>query len=118
MENAAGRDLDWFWRQWVYTTARLDQAVDSVRAVGRDSTWVFLSNRGQMTLPVTLELALADGARQRRTFPVDMWNLGSAFTARIATPQPVVAVTLDPDGRYPDVDRANDRWRRGPATAP
>ena len=112
MENAGGRDLDWFWRQWVYTTARLDQAVDSVRAVGRDSTFVFLSNRGQMTLPVTLELTLADGARQRRTFPIEMWNLGSAFTARIATAQPVVAVTLDPDGRYPDVDRANDAWRR------
>ena len=118
MENAAGRDLDWFWRQWIYTTARLDQAVDSVRAAGRDSTWVFLSSRGQMTLPVTLELTFADGARERRTFPVEMWNLGSAFTARIATRQPVVAVALDPDGRYPDVDRANDRWRRGPATAP
>src|SRR5438034_3409919 len=23
------RSLDWFWREWVYTTARLDQAVDS-----------------------------------------------------------------------------------------
>jgi hypothetical protein len=118
MENAGGRDLDWFWRQWIYTTARLDQALDSVRAVGRDSTWVFLSNRGQMTLPVTLELTLADGSRERRTFPIEMWNLGAAFTARITTPRPVVAVTLDPDGRYPDVDRANDRWRRGPATAP
>ena len=89
-----------------------------MRAGGRDSTFVFLSNRGQMTLPVTLELTLADGTRQRRTFPVEMWNLGGAFTARIATPRPVVAVTLDPDGRYPDRDRDNDRWRGGAATAP
>jgi len=32
MENLSGRNLDWFWRGWIYTTARLDQAVDSVLA--------------------------------------------------------------------------------------
>src|SRR5207245_10518386 len=53
IENVSGRDLDWFWRAWVYTTARLDQAVDSVTAVG-DTAFVFLSNRGHMVLPVTL----------------------------------------------------------------
>ncbi len=30
IENVSGRNLDWFWREWVFTTARLDQAVDSV----------------------------------------------------------------------------------------
>jgi hypothetical protein len=30
MENVSGRNLDWYWREWIYTTARLDQAVDSV----------------------------------------------------------------------------------------
>ncbi|MEK7668011.1 MAG: M1 family metallopeptidase, partial [Gemmatimonadota bacterium] len=30
MDNLTGRNLDWFWRAWVYTTARLDQAIDSV----------------------------------------------------------------------------------------
>jgi hypothetical protein len=30
MDNLTGRNLDWYWREWVYSTARLDQAVDSV----------------------------------------------------------------------------------------
>lgn len=115
MTNVTGRDLDWFWRQWVYTTARLDQAVDSVQAVAPDSTYVFLSSRGQMTLPATLELTYADGSRDRHSYPVEMWNLGPQFVARIATARRVTAVRLDPDGVYPDVNRANDRW---PATAP
>ena len=34
IENVSGRNLDWFWREWVYTTARLDQAVDSVTGPG------------------------------------------------------------------------------------
>ncbi len=34
IENVSGRNLDWFWRDWVFTTARLDQAVDSVVGPG------------------------------------------------------------------------------------
>src|SRR5256885_4820113 len=62
-ENVAGRDLDWFWREWVYTTARLDQAVDSVGSAG-DTTLIHLSNRGQMVLPLTLELKVSDRATE------------------------------------------------------
>jgi len=112
IENVSGRNLDWFWRAWVYTTARLDQAVDSVGTAG-DTTFVFLSNRGQMVLPVTLELRYADGSSERRELPIEMWNLGSRFTSRIRTGGKAIAgVVLDPQATYPDVDRANNRWPR------
>ena len=110
-ENVAGRDLDWFWREWVYTTARLDQAVDSVRIAG-DTTLISLSNRGQMVLPVTLELRFADGTSETRTYPIELWNLGNKATARVGTAKPVVSVEVDPKQIYPDVDRANNRWPR------
>jgi aminopeptidase N len=112
MANVSGRDLDWFWRNWVYTTARLDQAVDSVRAVGSDSTYVFLSNRGQMVLPVTLELRYGDGTAETRRLPVEMWNLGDRFTARFATPKRVAGVVVDSTASLPDSDRGNNSWRR------
>jgi len=113
IENVSGRDLDWFWRAWVYTTARLDQAVDSVTAAG-DTALVFLSNRGQMVLPVTLELRYTDGSSEIRELPIEMWNLGSRFTARVrrAGGQSVAGVVVDPKGIYPDIDRANNRWPR------
>ena len=112
IENVSGRNLDWFWRAWVYTTARLDQAVDSVGAAG-DTTFVFLSNRGQMVLPVTLELRYADGSSERRELPIEMWNLGSRFTSRIRTGGKAIAgVVVDPQAIYPDIDRANNRWPR------
>jgi hypothetical protein len=110
MANVSGRDLDWFWRGWIYTTARLDQAVDSVRTVGGDSTYVYLSNRGQMVLPVTLELRYADGTRETRQLPVEMWNLGDRFTARFATAKPAARVVVDPTASLPDVNRANNSW--------
>ena len=110
-DNVAGRDLDWFWREWVYTTARLDQAVDSVRIAG-DTTLISLSNRGQMVLPVTLELRFADGTSETRAYPIELWNLGNKATARVGTAKPVVSVEVDPKQIYPDVDRANNRWPR------
>ena len=112
MANVSGRDLDWFWRGWIYTTARLDQAVDSVRAVGGDSAYVYLSNRGQMVLPVTLELRYADGTRETRQLPVEMWNLGDRFTARFATLKPVASVVVDPTASLPDVNRGNNNWKK------
>ena len=30
MEDASGTVLDWFWRGWIYTTARLDQSIERV----------------------------------------------------------------------------------------
>src|SRR5436189_914000 len=111
MGTLTGRDLDWFWRSWIYTTARLDQAVDSVRARD-DSTFLYLSNRGQMVLPVTLELRYADGTTETRNLPVEMWDLGTRFTYRLATAKRLSSVVVDPRRIYPDVARENNSWKR------
>ena len=111
MSNLTGRDLDWFWRNWIYTTARLDQAVDSVRA-GGDTTFLYLSNRAQMVLPVTLELRYADNSAETRVLPVEMWDLGNRFTYRLATAKRLASVVIDPRRIYPDVARDNNSWKR------
>jgi hypothetical protein len=104
MRDASGVDLDWFWRDWVYTTARLDQAVDSISG-GK----VHLSNRGSMTLPLELEITYGDGSTERLRLPVDMWNLGPRFSYRLKSEKPVRRVTVDPRQALPDVDRRNNQ---------
>ena len=111
VSNETGRDLDWFWRGWIYTTARLDQAVDSVRATG-DSTFLYLSNRGQMILPVTLALRYDDGSTETRNLPVEMWDLGNRFTYRFSSAKRLAAATIDPRRVYPDINRDNNSWKR------
>ena len=111
MSNATGRDLDWFWRNWIYTTARLDQAVDSVRATS-DTTFIYLSNRAQMVLPVTLDLRYADNTTETRTLPVEMWDLGSRFTYRLTSAKRLASATIDPRRVYPDIARDNNSWKR------
>jgi hypothetical protein len=110
MRDASGVDLDWFWRDWIYTTARLDQAVDSI---GTEK--VYLSNRGTMTLPLEMDLVYDNDSTQRVQLPVEMWNLGPHFAYRIRGGQPVKRVVVDPRQALPDVDRGNNQRSRPPS---
>jgi hypothetical protein len=112
MRDQSGMDLDWFWRGWVYTAARLDQAVDSIatRADGGQSV-IILSN-GTMIMPAELKLTFADETVQTVRLPVDMWNLGRRFEYRVPGSKRVIAAEVDPRAAYPDTNRANNRWPR------
>jgi Peptidase family M1 domain len=111
MRDASGMDLDWFWRDWIYTTARLDQAVDSLgESDGRQKVW--LSNRASMIMPAELELTYADGTSERVRLPVEMWNLGPRFAYRVRGERRVVRAEVDPRRVLPDINRSNNRRER------
>jgi hypothetical protein len=111
MRDASGMDLDFFWRDWIFTTARLDQAVDSV-GTADSAQKVFLSNRGTMTLPLEMELTYDDGSKETVRLPVEMWNLGPRFAYRVRSDRRVTGVVVDPRRVLPDVDRANNTLTR------
>ena len=116
MRDQSGMDLDWFFRGWIYTTARLDQAVDSVRVLNDSLTEIYLSNRGSMVMPlvVAVQLVDTDGTPMTHftTLPAEMWNLGPKFTLRHRGRETVVQVSVDPNGAMPDIDRSNNLWTR------
>jgi hypothetical protein len=118
IEDGVGEDLSWFWRGWMFTTAQLDQAVDSL--VLSDSAGVeariHLRNAGGIPMPVDLALLLDDGTTRRVRLPVEIWFGGGRYTAVIPGPRKVNSVIIDPEGLYPDVARADNRWPRAPAT--
>jgi aminopeptidase N len=112
MRDESGMELDWFWRGWIFTTSRLDQAVDSVTTTAAGQTTIVLSNRGTMVMPAELRVTFADGSAQTVRLPVEMWNLGHRFAYRVAQAKPVRRVEIDPRHVLPDQDRANNVWER------
>ena len=110
MRDCSGMDLDWFWRDWIFTTARLDQAVDSVGPRDGGGTNVYLSSRGTMVMPAELAITRADGSRTVVRLPVEMWNLGGQFTYRLPPGATLTRVEVDPRGALPDTDRRNNTW--------
>lgn len=118
IEDGVGEDLSWFWRGWLFTTAQLDQAVDSLAL--SDSAGVvsriYLRNEGGIPMPVQLSMLMDDGSTRQLQLPVEIWFGGTRYTAVIPGPHKVNSVIIDADGVYPDVDRADNRWPRAPAT--
>jgi hypothetical protein len=111
MNHALGRDLDWFWYSWLFTTDRVDGSIRSVRQAG-NSTVVTVHQAGRMPSPVVLRAEFADGTSQVYEFPVDVWFGGSrTWDAALETGGRVVRrIDLDPFGRFPDRDPADNVW--------
>ncbi len=107
MRDRTGMDLDWYWRDWVYTTNRPDQGVEAITNGDSGST-VILVNKGTMQLPGFLRVTYADGTKEDLTFPVEMWNQGPRFTWHAKAGKRVVRAEIDPDGKLPDADRGNN----------
>ena len=107
MRDRTGVDLDWYWRDWIYTASRPDQAVEAIEH-GPDGARVTIGNRGTMQLPIFLRLTFDDGTTASLALPVDAWNQGPRFTRTVRSPRRVVRAEVDPDGRLPDDDRSNN----------
>ncbi len=112
IEDAAGEDLAWFWRGWFYTTAQLDQSVDSVHTLDSLDQYynrIFLVNRKEMVMPVEMEITYEDGSTERRKLPVEIWLQDNVFVAPVWSEKKIVGVELDPDKKLPDVDLSNNK---------
>jgi peptidase M1-like protein len=116
IEDVSGRELDWFWRGWFFTTAALDQAVESVTQA-QGEVKVVLRNAGQQVAPVELQLTFGDGTTQLLRYPVEIWYKGDKYTAIIDTDKTVVAATVNPDGQFPDLVASNNGWRAAAASS-
>jgi hypothetical protein len=106
----SNRDLSWFWRTWWFETWTLDQAIASVDADGLGLR-VTIEDKGTAPMPVRLTITRAGGATEQVTIPVDNFLRGARRTSTvIANGATVTAIEIDPQQRFPDVDRSNNRW--------
>lgn len=116
VEDVTGTDLDWFWSPFWFDTAVMDQAVQSVSASVSGETrrvTIMVADQGSAPLPVLLRLTTADGATRDMKLPVEPWLRG-AVTQQITVDltADVTRVEIDPERRFPDVDRSDNVWTR------
>lgn len=109
MESVAGENLNWFWKGWFYSNANVDLAIDGVYPYGANYV-VALSSRGEMPMPVLLEITYEDGEKERKMLPVEIWFKGNKWNHLLKVDKKVVAVEIDPDKITTDINVANDKW--------
>ena len=113
IEDGVGEDLSWFWRSWLFTTAQLDQAVDSVVAgrLGRGGVADLPAERGRH--PDAGGSGAADGRRLDAAAHAagrDLVRRGPLHRDRAGTEEGQRRSPSIPSRRYPDVRRENNRW--------
>jgi hypothetical protein len=117
IEEVSGRDLAWFWRGFFYTTAALDQSVESVKQDSAGAVQVTLVNLGDAVMPVELELGFEDGTTDLLKLPVEIWYGGHRYVYEVKPGKAIVSARVNPDGTLPDAVVTNDAWKRPAATA-
>jgi hypothetical protein len=111
MNDAAGADLNWFWKEWFYKTWKLDQAITNVKKDSSDATYITIKNNDQMVMPVTARLWQDNGHTITKKLPVQIWQRGRTWTFKVDTQSSVDSVVIDPNHHLPDVNRSNNIWK-------
>lgn len=115
INNAAGEDLNWFWKEWFFTTWKLDQAVTAVAYVDGDpakGALITIENKGKMIMPVIAAITQSDGKTDTLQLPVNIWYRGGTWTVKYPSTSKLTRIVLDPEQSLPDVDRGNNEWRK------
>ncbi len=113
MNDAAGEDLNWFWKEWFFQTWDLDQSVKSIKYINdspRNGALITIENLGQMVLPVTIKITEGNGKSYELKLPVEIWQRSGEWTFRCNSTSPLISVVIDPDVQLPDINRNNNTW--------
>jgi Peptidase family M1 domain len=136
MDKALGKNLQWFWYYWLWTTESVDGSIANVATNG-SKTAVTVRQDGQMPSPVVLKVKFAetgpaikpmvnakmlDDTTALVTWPVDVWFVGNrTFVANLDFGgREITTITLDPGCRFPDRDPGDNIWPKpaAPTTPP
>lgn len=115
MDNEAGEDLTWFWKEWFYNNWQLDLAIKSVSYKENDpqkGADITITNLQKMAMPATIEIVLQDGGTENFSLPVEAWMQTAEHTIHLPTTQPLQSVKIDPLGLLPDSNKANNVWKK------
>lgn len=113
MENAAGEDLNWFWRSWFVNNWKLDQGITKVKYIKNDAkkgAIITIENLEKMPMPVTMEFKTKSGAVSRIKLPVEIWQRNNTWTFKHFSTEELDSITIDPDNVYPDNNGENNVW--------
>jgi hypothetical protein len=114
MNDASGEDLNWFWKEWFFTTWKLDQAVQSVAYVKGDAAngaIITLVNKEKMAMPVDLKITQSNGKTEILHLPVNIWQrIGGIWKFKYPSTSTITKIEIDPDKQMPDVNLKNNVW--------
>ena len=114
IENVAGDDLGWFWKEMFFENYKLDQRVNEPVYISGDpakGALIVIDNLDQMAMPIYLEYETVSGKKQTVKIPIEVWQNNKSWVVKLNTTERLRALTIDPEKVFPDVNYDNNKWR-------
>lgn len=132
MEKVSGIELDWYFEHFINTTNTIDYGIKNIRKNGEGSV-VVLERKGDMMMPIDLEIEYLDGTKEIYYIPLRMMRgekpAEDKETVRLTQEvwpwtnptyefqlnkglKNIKRVQIDPTDRMADIDRENNIMAR------
>ena len=113
MNNAAGENLNYFWKGWFYKEWLVDQAVTDVHYVQdnpKDGSLITIKNLQKLPMPAKVKVVESNGKTGTMKLPVEIWQRGGTYTFKYHSTSRLDSVIVDPDNQLPDINPSNNVW--------
>ena len=107
--NVSGRDINWFWENWFFSTYYIDLAIKDVapKPYGYE---ISIQNIGGMAAPVDVDVTYSDGSTQTFHQTPEIWKTNQKMAAiNISTKKKIQSIQLN-GGIFMDSDESNNKW--------
>lgn len=128
-ERVSGFDLEWYLRDFMMTTNKIDYSVEGVEKDGNNLA-VTLERKGLMPMPVDVQVEMNDGSKMMYYIPLQEMrgekdvSVGTKTLNDWAWAYPtysmvinnvdmenIKSITIDPKNHMADVDKENNTWK-------
>jgi len=108
IEFNSGKDLSWFFNQWIREDKNIDYAIASIKQAktvnGKYQAKIIVRRYGDAVMPVSIAVSLKDGTKVFQVWEGNKTEAELTFEYNF----PVTSAHLDPAGILPDIDSQNN----------
>jgi hypothetical protein len=114
--NLSGKDLNWYWHNWFFTSHYMDIALENVVPSTNGYT-LTIKNIGGYTVPTDVQVEYEDGTKEIFHQTAAIWEQNQqTATVNITTKNKIAFVKLDGD-IFIDANEKDNTWGAKKATA-
>ncbi len=107
--NVSGKNLNWFWNNWFFTSNYIDLAITDEKKTGSGFT-VNIENIGGMPAPFDVVATFSDGSSERFHQTPAVWQADQKkATVSVKTKKKIQSLKID-GGIWMDADEKNNAW--------
>jgi hypothetical protein len=108
INDATGKNLDWYWKAWFFETREPDLALSETR-VKDNQVQTTVVNRGGLPVPIHLTVTFADGSSEEMHHSAMVWEQGDTFEVKKKFDKEVVRVAVGA-GDIPETRRQDNKF--------